>query len=235
MGVFGAGTLALLTPPRIPAASAVLVQPVERHVMPNTTDTGSRLDGIDLPTDVADAIGGALPTGDRPATLGEALDLADEWLAPAQPIPVQAFFRDDPTRHEVYLDGSVEYVPCVLDALVVAVATPDDPVRVESTSPVDRTVVEFRVSADDAAVSPEGAVVSFGIAPADTSGMPTADDVADDPRIASCAYINAFTDEAAYDAWVDSSDVAAVLQLSAEEAVAAARRIAAGPMFDAGR
>lgn len=201
--------------------------------MPNTTDPGSRLDGIDLPTDVADAIGGALPTGDRPATLAAALDLADEWLAPARPIPIHAFFRDDPTRHEVHLEGDVEYVPCVLDALVVAVATPDDPVRVESTSPVDGTVVEFRVSGDDAIVSPEGAVVSFGIAPADTSGMPTADDVADDPRIASCAYINAFPDGAAYAAWVESSDAAAVMQLSADEAVAAARRIAAGPMFDA--
>lgn len=197
------------------------------------TNSGSRPDGIDLPTDVVDAIGGALPTGDRPATLAAALDLADEWLAPAQPISVEAFFRDDPTRHQVHLEGGVEFVPCVLDALVVAVAMSDDPVRVESTSPVDGTVVEFRVSGDDAAVSPEEAVVSFGIAPEDTSGMPTADTVADDPRIASCAYINAFPDGAAYEAWVDSSDATAALRLSADEAVAAARRIAASPMFDA--
>lgn len=197
--------------------------------------TRPRLDAIELPADVADVLAEVRPTDGRPSTMADVMDPTEEWLPPERSLSLSAMYQNGETRHAVHLANGVEHVPCVLDALIVSLGTPDDPVRIESTSPVGGAVVEYRVSTGDVDVTPQEAAVSFGIAPQDASGIQYGDDFEDDARIGSCSYINSFPDARTYEEWADDTDAAAVMRLSVDEAVAVARRLASSELFDGDR
>lgn len=200
--------------------------------MPDETNTRPRLDSIDLPADMADVLVDVRPTNGRPSTLADVTDPTEEWLPPERSLTLSAMYQDGETRHAVYLADGVEHVPCVLDALIVALSTSADPVRIESTSPVDGAKIEYTISGDTADVTPREAVVSFGIAPEDADGIDYGDDFENDARIGSCSYINSFVDEQAYEQWAEETDAAAVMALSVDEAVAVARRLASSGLLE---
>lgn len=200
--------------------------------MQDEFDTRPRLDAIELPADMATVLTDVRPTNEQPSTLADIVDPAAEWLPPERSLSLAAMYQDEETRHAVHLENSTEHVPCILDALIVALVTTDDPVRIESTSPVDGTTVAYRISDDTLDVSPREAVVSLGIAPEDATGIQYGDDFEDNARIGSCSYINSFADEQTYAQWADETDAAAVMKLSVDEALAMARRIASSDLVE---
>lgn len=74
------------------------------------------------------------------------------------------YFLDDESRHEVRLGDAVEHVPCVADALQVAVLVDREPVTVRSLDPVTGAGVTFEVGTDSLDVDPATHVVSIGVA-----------------------------------------------------------------------
>jgi hypothetical protein len=75
--------------------------------------------------------------GDYWARFAEQLAASDETIEP------EDLYTEDPTRHEVHVDGQIRYSPCILDALGAAVMEAQDPVTVRSVDPVTRTPAIF--------------------------------------------------------------------------------------------
>lgn len=221
--------------PGIPAAIVVFHGGFLLDAMRNESDSRSRLDAVELPTDMAGVLGEVRPTSDQPSTLADVVDPAGEWLPPGRSISLSAMYQDEETRHAIHLADGVEHVPCILDALIVSLVTPDDPVRIESASPVNDAVVKYRISDGVVNVDPEEAVISFGIAPEDANGIQYGEDFEDDARIGSCSYINSFVDGQAYEQWADETDAAAVMKLSVDAVAAVARQLASSELFETER
>jgi hypothetical protein len=186
------------------------------------------LDDIELPSDLAETVRRVGDRDEPPATLGECFAvfetvLDDQGVALALP----DMYQSHRTRHAVGVDGTVEFVPCVLDALIVAVSVEADPVGVRSSPPAGGPTVDFEVDGGSVSVAPETAVLSFGVAHEDARGGVTRvkDTLAEESAIpATCTYINAFPDRSAYEEWAADVEDAAVMGLGLPEIAAVARR-----------
>lgn len=167
-------------------------------------------DPIELPADFADHLGAVGNLETTPETLAEYwAQFADHLAASDQAIEPTDMYTEDPTRHEVHVDGHIHYSPCVVDALTAAELEAQSSVTVRSVDPVTRTPVTFTVGDEAMEVSPADAVVTFGIA----SSIPTlesSDDSifswmlqADTPNVSAafCQYINAFESADTYEQW----------------------------------
>lgn len=86
--------------------------------------------------------------------------------------------------------GQTHRTHCVMDALILP-ALEGDVGTIRSESPLDRRVVEIRVTPDGAEADPPEAVVSFGVR---REGSGTAQEIA-------CPYINAFASMDEYVRW----------------------------------
>lgn len=170
---------------------------------------------IDLPPEFADHLAVVSNLETPPKTMAEYWSgFTDQLAASDRTIAPQDLYTEDPTRHEVRVNGRIQYSPCVLDALGAAVMEDQNPVTVRSVDPVTRTPVTFTVDEETVNVTPEDAVVTFGIASAipeledseqtifswmlqeDTSGVTDA----------FCQYINAFESEDTYEQWAAKTD-----------------------------
>lgn len=186
------------------------------------------LDEIELPTDLAETVGEVGDRDEPPATLEECFTvfeavLDDQGVA----LELEDMYQVEQTRHAVEFGETVEYVPCVVDALIVALSVDDTPVDIRSTPPNGGETVEFLVSETSVTVSPESAVVSFGVAYEDAEGdVATVKDTLNDESAipTTCTLINAFPDSAAYEDWDDDITRGAVMELDVPAAVEVARR-----------
>lgn len=172
-------------------------------------------DQIDLPTDFADHLATVSNLETPPNTLAEYwAKFTEELAATDHTIEPEDLYTDTPTRHEVRVNDRIQYAPCILDALGAAVMEPQIPVTVRSVDPVTHTPITFIVEGDTVDVTPEDAVITFGIAStipdleaSDTSiftwilqeDTPTVSD-------AFCQYINAFESTATYDQWATATN-----------------------------
>lgn len=172
-------------------------------------------DGIALPDDFAAHLASVSNLETPPETLEEYWAAFEEALAASdETIGPEDLCTDEPTRHEVRLDGEVRYSPCVLDALGAAAMVDQSPVTVRSVDPVTRTPVTFTVDDGDVDVTPAAAVITFGVAPS----VPELDGIdeplfgwmleADDSSVARtfCQYINAFESPDTYEEWAATTD-----------------------------
>lgn len=200
--------------------------------MQDKPSSAARLGRIALPVDMADTLSEMNPSNERPKTLADVIDTSGGWLPSNGPIAPSDLYQEETTRHAVHFGSDSHSVPCILDGLIVGLLAAERPVRIDSASPVDGKLVEYQISDDEVVVNPDSAVVSFGIAPSDATGLAYDDDFEANPRLASCSYINSFPNERAYERWATSTDAVAVMKLSVDEAVEAARQIAAGPIFE---
>lgn len=89
--------------------------------------------------------------------------LTEAFLHHDVSIDVTDYFLDEETRHEVHLGETVEYVPCVADALQVAVLLDQEIVTVRSFDPISDRPITFVVGADDLDVDPKTHLVSIGV------------------------------------------------------------------------
>lgn len=171
--------------------------------------------------------------GERMATLygsDDRFETAAEWLRATERIVGDGtgdgateadLCRVDDGAHTVEVDGERAAFVCVLDPLVVPFLR-GRPATVRSESQVDGDPVVVDVEANGAAVRPEGAVVSLGVAH---------DLAEDDPLTAErvygevCPYVHAFASPAEYERW-DAEVAAATASVPMATGVALSRGIA---------
>lgn len=172
-------------------------------------------DRIDLPTDFAEHLAAVSNLDAPPETLAEYWSVfVDQMETSDHEITTADLYTADPTRHEVRVDGRIQYSPCVLDALSAAVMEAQDPVTVRSVDPVTGTPVTFTVEGDTLDVTPEDAVITFGIA-SSISGLESSDESifewtmeaeTESVTDAFCRHINAFEDAETYEQWAATAE-----------------------------
>lgn len=184
---------------------------------------------IELPSDLAEAFRQVGNRDDPPETLREGFTIIEETLEDAGvEVSLDDMYQSEPTRHTVYIGESTEHVPCVMDALIVAFTLNTDPIEIHSEPPDGGEPVRMHVTGEKISVTPERAVVSFGIgyAEADEADVTDVEAMLNDASTipTTCSVINAFPDSEAYAQWAAGVSEAAVMELSVEEMVALARR-----------
>lgn len=185
----------------------------------------------ELPPDFAMAFEAMANSDDAPATLAEAMDEFD-WIMESEgvTVSVEEMYQPESTRHAIHLGDRVEYVPCVLDALIAALLVEQTGVEVQSKPPTGDETVHVDVTEDDVQAHPATAVFSIGLPDADIPD-PAALAEMESISMASCSYINAFPDATAYDRLAEQLSDGIVLQLDVHTFVALAHRSANGWVF----
>lgn len=186
---------------------------------------------IELPPDVAEVF---RRVGDRdapPETLAEGFTiiegaLDDEGVS----IGLDDMYQTEPTRHAVHIGDTVEHVPCVMDAMIVALSLGTRPIEIHSQPPDGGETIQFLVTDEDITVSPESTVISFGIAyeEADEAEIGEVNKLLNEESTipTTCSLINAFPNSKAYDRWASTVSNGAVMELSVADLVAFSRRTA---------
>ncbi|MFC6616216.1 organomercurial lyase [Halopenitus salinus] len=172
-------------------------------------------DRIDLPPDFANHLAAVSNLETPPETMGDYwATFAEQLAASDRTIEPEDLYTDDPTRHEVRVNGQIQYSPCILDALGAAVMETQDPVTVRSVDPVTRTPITFTVQNGGVDVTPEDTVITFGIA----VSIPELEDSdetifswmlqTETPTLTNtfCQYINAFESADTYEQWAAETD-----------------------------
>lgn len=191
--------------------------------------TESAADETELPPDLAEAFRQAGGMDERPETLETGFAAVTARLNDAGiTISVEDMYQSKPTRHAVHVGDTVEHVPCVMDALIVALLLDNEEVEIHSKSPEGGETVHFRVIEDEVTVTPTNTVISFGLG-LEESTDPDLDSLRDTlndpdtPIPTTCSVINAFPDSDTYQRWADGVSDAAVMELSVETAFALAQ------------
>lgn len=180
------------------------------------------IDEIELPTDLAEAFRRAGRLDEPPKTLEDGSRAVIDRLNEAGvAVTLEDMYQSEPTRHAVHVGDTVKHVPCVMDALIVALQVDTDPVEIHSEPPGDGETVRFRVTDDEVTVAPTSAVVSYGLGLEEsTEDLDSIKDTLNDPDSpipTTCSVINAFPDSETYERWAENISQAAVMKLSPEE------------------
>ena len=191
--------------------------------------TRPETDRIELPSDLAEAFRQVGNRDDPPETLREGFAIIEKTLDEADvDVSFDDMYQSEPTRHAVYIGETTEHVPCVMDALIVALALDTDPIEIHSEPPGGGETVQFRVTDEELTVTPESAVVSFGIGyeEADEADMANVEEQLNEASTipTTCSVTNAFPDSEAYAQWAADVSEAAVMELDVEETVAIAQQ-----------
>lgn len=193
------------------------------------TATTEALPENELPADLAEAFRRAGRLDDPPETLAEGFSAVTALLDEVGlTVTLADMYQPEPTRHRVHTPDGAEHVPCVLDALIVALLVDADPVKIDSEPPAGGETVHICVSGDEVTATPTSAITSFGLgldesADPDLDALDEALNDPDAPIPTTCAAINAFPTSAAYDRWERDVTEAAVMELTVEELFALAR------------
>lgn len=128
-----------------------------------------------IPSAIAEEMA-ALGLTELPTTLGEWADATTQLLRDKDiNVGVEAMCTADRDRHKAQIGGDVQCFHCVLDTLLIPFVQDDsDVIDIRSRSPVSGDIVEITASRESIDVTPEAAVMSFGVAA--TVEEPTEDD-----------------------------------------------------------
>jgi len=113
------------------------------------------LQSTELPDDFAGALQELTTNGEPPATLADAVEAFDRlWDLAEVEVAVENMYQPGPTWHAVDLGGWVEHVPCLLDALIVALVVESEPVKIRSKQPDAETTIRLTVTDGEVEVEP---------------------------------------------------------------------------------
>lgn len=185
------------------------------------------LESIELPADFANALQPMTETGEPTETLADAAAAFDHlWDVTGVRISVDQMYQPERTRHTVEFNDRVEYLPCVLDALIAGLIVDPTVAVIRSKPPTGEAVINITLTEDGIDVAPSSAVFSIGMSASDTENpeMSVSQlEKSDSAVMASCSYINAFPQPAAFDEWKDGISDAHVVRVGDEELLAFAR------------
>ncbi len=161
----------------------------------------------ELPRDLQSAFGRFLGRGP--------VDTLDAWVSEIRrrvdggSVTVDELcLTEETTEHWGTVDGDRYQFACFYDAVILA-AVSGSPVDVRTKSPDGTVIHAHAVGTDELAVTPKGAVFSFGID--ETVEQPTEDGpIAERGYAAICPYVRAFPDRDAYDQWARTVPAATV-------------------------
>lgn len=167
-----------------------------------------------MPTDFVEYAADLTGLDEPPTTLEEWwMAVLDQYEENDVAVGLSDLYSESPTRHEVRVGGRVRYTYCAMDALQAAVMEDQASVRVRSVDPVSATPVTFTVDDDGVDVSPEGALLCFGMSltPEDVEvvGSLAEWSVQDDKdaiQTGVCQYTNAFESEETYETWAAETE-----------------------------
>ena len=180
------------------------------------------LRAADLPPDFANVLQGMTVDGKPPTTLAETVDALDRlWKSAGIMVSVEQMYQPETTRHAVDFGDQIEYVPCVLDAVIAALVVGTTPVEVRSAEPNSNESVRLSVTDAGVEVDPVTAVFSFGVAEGDVQNPDLSVlEGTDSVVMASCLYINAFRDVTGYRQWQEQLSGARAMKIDVETLVA---------------
>ena len=178
------------------------------------TDPEMPDEGTELPADFAEHVATLTDLETNPATLEEWWDAASEqYSANNLTVGFDDLYSKTPTRHEVHVNGRIRYANCAMDALWAAQMEEQTTVTVRSIDPVAASPVTIEVGEEAVEVSPDGALICFGIDldPADVEAVGSlaewsVQDDKEEIRNSVCQYTNAFKSEDTYDQWAAATD-----------------------------